>query len=381
MRWTVLGLLVSAGCKEPAATLPEDPGAGGSKATGGAGGGATTSNSGAGGDSSNGGTGGDSNNGGTGGDSNNGGGAGAGGAMQCPEPPLTKSDLFACDQPLSCPAVCVHNALGDCSGGNLTCGEELFADEGPGLLLVEGRSGGGNSQLDTLTLLLPGGGAIVQQRERSCDGIPCDVDPIPWQVFQQELCDVHPFHPCGSDACELYPGTGNCTPLITEIGCADLKQALSGEVSPEFVEGEACEESEDPNCESSFAFVLTADSWSPGLYELDIDQVDSRHLCELELVEARSARSAHLSGSAGGSAGAGGAATEPELSLSLRVCQTLENNGESGPSFEFEGGLVVQIHNRRPVQLEMHHADSSVLSQNITPSMDCQVPAIPVTGL
>lgn len=280
------------------------------------------------------------------------------------------------------PCACT-SYLGDCGPGNPTCGEELFAAEAPGLLLVEGRSGPGNSQSDTLTLLLPDGGAIVQERTRFCDEFPCDFDAIPWQVFQQQLCDVFPYAECGSDECDPYPHTGNCAPLLTEVGCADLEQALSGEASPEFVEGEACEESDDPNCESSYAFVLTADGWSPGLYELDIDQGDSRHLCEVELVEVRSARDAHLSGAEGGSAGAGGAAAEaePELYVSQTACKILENGGETRPSFEFDAGLVVHIYNKQPVELELHYAGSLVLSQSIAPSTGCQVPAISVTDL
>jgi len=363
--WAVLGSLASVGCSDDgdsAAGTDGVTGAGGTLANGGSGGTTTTSNGG----------------------SSNGGSAGAGGDPGCPERPTTQSDLFACDAPLSCPAVCAHLSLADC-GGDLACGAELFADEEPGLLMLESRPGPGNAQGDTLTLLLAGGGAIRQTRYRYCDEFPCDFEEIPWEVYRQELCDVLPYRPCGADTCEPYPVTVNCAPLITEASCADLEQALAGEFSGNLDEGEICETIDDPECESSYSFVLTSDSWRPGFYELDIDQEHARLLCSVALVELSSARNADPSQAEGGNAGAGGASGEEQqvLYASSYSCEIIENSGgvSDVPRFDFDAGLVVHIPNRDPAELEVHDdAENVLLSHSIEPSTGCEVPEVPLTG-
>lgn len=100
--------------------------------------------------------------------------------------------LFACELPMSCDPVCTHLGwLGDC-GGDEACVEGVWSSGETGVILIEGRSGPGGSQLDTLVVLMGDGQALRQARSRSCaEGEwDCDLNAIPWSVEGQERCKM-----------------------------------------------------------------------------------------------------------------------------------------------------------------------------------------------
>ncbi len=129
-------------------------------------------------------------------------------------------DLFACDLPLHCPAVCSHLGTGDCSeAGAVDCAYDLASSGSTGLLLHENRPGPGSWMQDDLIIRLGDDGFILQRRTKSCElGAWCDLSSVPWVVERQAICDGAMF---------TYEPT--CVPIETERSCSDVQAILGGD--------------------------------------------------------------------------------------------------------------------------------------------------------
>jgi hypothetical protein len=126
-------------------------------------------------------------------------------------------DLFACNLPLDCPAVCTHLGTGDCSEpAAVDCAYDLKSSGSTGVLLHENRPGpSGSLELDDLIILLGDDSFIMQRRTRSCSS--CDLSTVPWVVERQGICDGAMF---------TYEPT--CVPIETERSCSDVQAILGG---------------------------------------------------------------------------------------------------------------------------------------------------------
>ena len=136
----------------------------------------------------------------------------------------TSEDLFECFQP-SCAPVCFHIAYwGEC-GGDLACAEGVWSSgESGGVVVSEFISAFGLSQEQTLFVLFGDGQVLTQRRTRACPTgtgeSGCDIEPIPWELHIQLLCEMGAKFPERSeepcvrvdyscdDAGELVEGAG-----------------------------------------------------------------------------------------------------------------------------------------------------------------------------
>jgi hypothetical protein len=149
----------------------------------------------------------------------------------------TKEDLFKCNLGAYCPETFLHIDVpqSPCAGYLVTSGK-------PGVLLATLTPGPYVDETQSLILLRGDGTAVLQNRERHCDGDdpPC---PVPWeQPTVQQQCTV--AISSGLAAACAAGGTGgagggpsgtcswlpwgnllNCT-TIDELSCSDAKAIL-----------------------------------------------------------------------------------------------------------------------------------------------------------
>ena len=147
----------------------------------------------------------------------------------------TPEDLFACNLPLSCPEMSVDSAGPE----EEECARSTVASGKPNVLLATADPGPWLDEWQFLLILRGDGTAVLQIRERHCDGdwTARSGAPCPTDMTEQYQCNV--VFPSSNTTCELDGDTSglcdwwlwsfklaDCTPIDTELLCSDAKAIL-----------------------------------------------------------------------------------------------------------------------------------------------------------